>query len=209
MSFYRILAQADEFFTAKIREFGPTHSGVDVNKPSQDIRFDQLTKLIGDPAQEFSIIDYGCGYGALAEYLDRKGFRAKYTGFDISATMIEEADKLSQGSGRRTFTTRESDLTPADYVVASGIFNKKHDVPDEQWRQYMQEIVDRFDRLSRKGFAFDVLTLYSDVDRRRPDLHYADPKYWFDRCKCMYAKHVALLHDYPLWEFTLLVRKQI
>ena len=208
MSFDHILSQADEFFTAKIREFGPNHNGVDVNKPSQDIRFDQVTKIIRDPAAEFSIIDYGCGYGALAEYLDRKGFRARYTGFDVSAAMIEQAAKLST-SNRRTFTTRESDLAPADYVVANGIFNKKQEIADDQWRQYMEEIVDRMDRLSLKGFGFDALTLYSDVERRRRDLHYADPNYWFDRCKRKYARHIALLHDYPLWEFTILVRKQI
>ena len=165
MTFDRILGQVDEFFSAKIREFGPNHRGVDVNKPSQDIRFEQVTKIVRDPAGEFSIIDYGCGYGALAEYLHRKGFRARYTGFDVSAAMIDQAAKLFT-SDRRTFTTKESDLAPADYVVANGIFNKKQDIPDERWRQYMEEIVDRFDRLSLKGFAFDVLTLYSE--RRSP-----------------------------------------
>ena len=208
MSFDHILGQVDEFFTAKVREFGPTHSGVDVNKPSQDIRFEQVTKIIRNPAEEFSIIDYGCGYGALAEYLDRKGYRARYTGFDVSAAMIEEAGKL-YSSPRHNFTNKESDLAAADYVVANGIFNKKQQISDDQWRQYMEEIVERFNHLAIKGFAFDVLTLYSDADRRRPDLHYADPNYWFDRCKRKYAKHVALLHDYPLWEFTILVRKQI
>ena len=209
MSLEHVLGRVDEFFTAKVREFGPSHSGVDWNsQQSQELRFDQVLKIVRDPAEEFSIIDYGCGYGALAEYLDRKGFRARYTGFDVSAAMIDQANKLFAKRGP-TFTARESDLAPADYVVANGIFNKKQDVPDERWRQYMEEIVDRLDRLSLKGFAFDVLTLYSDLDRRRPDLYYADPNYWFDRCKRKYSKHVALLHDYPLWEFTILVRKQI
>ena len=71
----------------------------------------------------------------------------------------------------------------------------------------MEETVDRFDQLSTKGFAFDVLTLYSDPPLRRPDLHYADPLFWFDRCKRKYSRSVALLHDYPLWEFTVLVGK--
>ena len=43
----------------------------------------------------------------------------------------------------------------------------------------------------------------------RPDLHYADPLALFDRCKRRYARDVALLHDYGLWEFTLLVRKTV
>jgi hypothetical protein len=38
-------------------------------------------------------------------------------------------------------------------------------------------------------------------------LYYADPMKLFDHCKKKYSKKVAILHDYPLYEFTLLVRK--
>jgi hypothetical protein len=38
-------------------------------------------------------------------------------------------------------------------------------------------------------------------------LYYADPCALFDLCKRRYSKHVALLHDYGLYEFTILVRK--
>ena len=60
--------------------------------------------------------------------------------------------------------------------------------------------------LGRRGFAFNALTRYSDADRRRPDLYYADPLELFDRCKRTYSRFVALLHDYPLYEFTIVVR---
>ena len=59
---------------------------------------------------------------------------------------------------------------------------------------------------SRRGFAFNLLTSYSDVDRRRPDLYYADPLAYFDHCKRTFSRNVALLHDYGEWEFTILVR---
>ena len=41
----------------------------------------------------------------------------------------------------------------------------------------------------------------------RPDLYYPDPGAVFDRCMRRYSRHVALLHDYGLYEFTILVRK--
>ena len=43
----------------------------------------------------------------------------------------------------------------------------------------------------------------------RPYLYYADPLFLFDYCKKKYSKSVALLHDYGLYEFTILVRKDI
>jgi hypothetical protein len=58
-----------------------------------------------------------------------------------------------------------------------------------------------------RGFAFNCLTAYSDQDKMRPDLHYADPCELFDICKRKYSRNVALLHDYGLYEFTILVRK--
>jgi hypothetical protein len=41
----------------------------------------------------------------------------------------------------------------------------------------------------------------------REDLFYADPCELFDYCKTRFARNVALLHDYGLYEFTILVRK--
>jgi hypothetical protein len=63
------------------------------------------------------------------------------------------------------------------------------------------------DRAGRKGFAFNCLTSYSDPERMRDDLYYGDPCYYFDLCKRLYSPQVSLLHDYGLWEFTIIVRK--
>ena len=41
----------------------------------------------------------------------------------------------------------------------------------------------------------------------RADLYYADPCFLFDYCKRNFAKDVAILHDYSLYDFTLIVRK--
>jgi len=97
---------------------------------------------------------------------------------------------------------------PADYTVASGIFNVRLDRPDDQWRAYLHDTLDVLDRSSRRGFAFNCLTSYSDADKMRAHLYYADPCALFDLCKRRYSRQVALLHDYGLYEFTILVRKQ-
>jgi hypothetical protein len=55
-----------------------------------------------------------------------------------------------------------------------------------------------------------MLTSYSDSGRmaRRPDLYFADPLFYFDYCKRNFSPDIALLHDYGLYDFTVLVRKQ-
>jgi hypothetical protein len=96
-------------------------------------------------------------------------------------------------------------------VIAGSIFNIKFDVTAIAWREHTQEVLRRMYSLCRRAMSFDMLTSYSDPDRMalRPDLYFGDPLFYFDFCKRAFAKDVALLHDYGLYDFTILVRKQL
>jgi SAM-dependent methyltransferase len=205
MTFDSILDAVGRYYSERVREFGATARGVDWNsEESQDLRFAQLARLL--PPTPFSVLDYGCGYGALVEFLERQGRDFDYQGFDISEEMVHRAAH-AHSRGRLRFTTSHQELEPADYVVASGIFNVKLDTSDEEWSEYVLQTVATLDRLGRSGFAFNMLTSYSDPERMRADLYYADPCAIFDHCKRNFSRQVALLHDYGLYEFTILVRK--
>jgi SAM-dependent methyltransferase len=202
----RLRGQARDYYEHKLRAHGATPAGVDWNsQESQELRFALLAHLWREEA-DASILDYGCGYGALADYLRARGHRGAYIGYDVSQAMAEAADRrVTSFTGCRV-TGRREDLVPADYAVASGVFNVKQDADDEAWRTYIWETVADLAALGSRGFAFNALTSYSDDDKRRPDLYYADPLEAFDRCKRTYSRFVTLLHDYPLYEFTLIVR---
>ena len=69
MSYDRIRESVQQYYGEKIKAHGATAQGVDWNSPeSQRLRFVQLLKLV-DRSRCFTINDYGCGYGALADYL--------------------------------------------------------------------------------------------------------------------------------------------
>ncbi len=203
-----LLENVEKYYSEKIIVHGPTARGVDWNsEESQLLRFEQLLKVC-DMSPGFSINDYGCGYGALVTYLHKKGLIFHYHGFDISISMINHAHKLYDGLEDCRFSSDESLLPLADYTVASGIFNVRLQASDDEWRRYIFDTVNKVATLSRRGFAFNMLTTYSDPERRRPDLYFADPLFWFDHCKRNFSRFVTLLHDYPLYEFTILVRKE-
>jgi SAM-dependent methyltransferase len=204
----KIRGDVESYYSEKIEVHGPTAHGVDWNSPeSQRLRFVQLLKLI-DYNQPFTINDYGCGYGALADYLKSEGYAFRYSGFDISPKMIAKANELHAGMQGVAFVSKERDLRKADYTVASGIFNVKLKAATEAWEGYMLRTLAAINGLSKCGFAFNVLTKYSNPEFQRPDLYYADPLFLFDYCKTKFSRFVTLLHDYPLYEFTLLVRKE-
>ncbi len=136
-----------------------------------------------------------------------RGLDVDYRGFDVSERMIDEARRVHGDTGGSTFVTAASELEPADYTVASGVFNLRLEVDDDAWRGYVLDPLADLDRLSLRAFAFNMLTSYSDEDRMRPDLYYGDPSFFFDHCKRAFSRNVALLHDYDLYEFTIVVRK--
>jgi hypothetical protein len=201
------LDQVREYFDKRLQEHGASARGSDWNsEESQNARFDQLLKVI-EGTGPFSLLDYGSGWGALADYLAEKGFTADYYGYDLLESAISQARQVHAGKPGRTFTADEASLPVCDYVVASGIFNFRGAQSFEAWTEYVVSVLDRFQDISRRGFASNFLTKYSDPERMRPDLYYADPLFLFDHCKRNYSRNVALLHDYRLYDFTLIVRK--
>jgi SAM-dependent methyltransferase len=168
------------------------------------VRFAQLLKLI-DWSAAPSLLDYGCGYGALAEQLcgEREDF--SYTGFDLAEDMVEAA-RARIDDRRCAFTSSLDAVATADFAVASGIFNVRLDTADEVWHDYVVQTLDTIASHSERGFAFNMLTRYADPPLMRDELYYADPGRYFRLCKERYSREVALLHDYELYEFTILVR---
>jgi SAM-dependent methyltransferase len=206
---YDILSEVADYYSAKLAEHGTTPRGVDWNgEASQLLRFEQLTKVIRQQGG-FSINDLGCGYGAMIDYLRTKYHDFIYTGCDVSSDMIRAAWSRYTNSRHVQFAVAAAPPTVADYGIASGIFNVRLDRSDSEWQDYVESTLDTLDRTSRQGFAFNCLTSYSDAGRMRDDLYYANPSGLFDRCKRRYSRHVALLHDYGLYEFTILVRKDL
>jgi len=207
----RMLDAVSRYYTDRLERFGPTPAGVDWNSAaSQTLRFSRLLEILVDPADPVrpgSVLDYGCGYGAMADYLDALGHTVEYCGYDVSSAMIRAAEARPAGTMRRTFTADAARLGRADVAVASGIFNVKLDHGADEWEAFAWDTIASLDRLSTRGFAFNMLTSYSDAGRQRPDLFYMDPRVAFDTCKRRFAPRVSLLHDYPLYEFTILVRK--
>ena len=203
-----LLSEVASYYTEKLIDFGETAKGVDWNSSAgQDLRFEQLCKLI-TVERNFSINDLGCGYGALLDYLQKRFSGFTYSGFDVSRKMVETARARYPNLEQVKFEISEIPDDSADFGIASGIFNVRQQRSDGEWLKYIENTLDVLNETSQLGFAFNCLTSYSDEDKMQSHLFYADPCYFFNRCKLRYSRNVSLLHDYDLYEFTILVRKE-
>ena len=196
-----------DYYDEKLSAFGPTPRGVDWNgNESQFKRFEALCSMLPRAiSSEFSIDDYGCGYGAFAQYLDASGFtHVDYLGIDISCAMVAEA--VNVNPGRRFVVGRESPRV-ADYAVASGIFNVALDADRTVWQNHILGTLDLINAATTKGFAFNCLTSFSDKAKMKPHLYYGDPNFLLRHCMKNYSAQASLLQDYGLYEFTIRVKK--
>lgn len=204
----KLLGEVATYYAEKLAKHGDTPRGVDWNgEESQTVRFEQLCKIIDPKTPNFSMNDLGCGYGALLDYLRDRYAACTYLGVDVSNEMINTAAQRHAATEQANFITSAELEHMADYGVASGVFNVRLGRSDAEWFDYLQSTLDVLDRTSSLGFAFNCLTSYSDEDKKRDYLYYADPCRLFDLCKRRYSRQVSLLHDYGLYEFTILVRK--
>ena len=143
--------------------------------------------------------------------LQKKGWKFEYYGVDLIEKMVLAGRESHKGFPNAHFTTDESEVPAVEYLLAGAIFNIKLDTSYEDWQAFVLKTLTRINELGSKGFSFNMLTKYSDADRmaQRPDLFFADPLFFFDFCKRNFSRDVALLHDYGLYDFTILVRKDV
>jgi len=139
----------EKFYTAAIKKYGESSKGVHWNSThSQEKRFEVLLSCIDD--EGFSIVDAGCGFGDLYDYLSREETSFfSYTGLDISPSMVEIAREKTGCEIIECDICRDT-LPQADYYICSGAMN----------------ILSRFDtylfirncyEACTKGFAFNLL----------------------------------------------------
>lgn len=203
------LQKIEAMYSNNLKKMGIDSRSVGWNTETcQKLRFSKLAALI-DSDTPFSVNDLGCGFGSILDFFEKDlGCDVtKYHGYDISKEMLEAArEKLLSYPAEKIDLRQSKELTTSsDYSFVSGTFNVKFDATCEEWKSYISDCLKNLNENSTKGFAFNLLTSY--VDWEEPHLFYGDPLYWFDFCKREFSKKVSILHDYDLWEWTILVKK--
>lgn len=204
----RALAAVQARYSDGVAAHGATPAAVGWHdEGAQQLRFQRLARMLDEhPRDEpATVADLGCGYGALLDHLDARPGPpiARYDGYDLSAGMLAAACKRHTGQARARWIESATLDRDVDYVFVSGTFHVHGGADEAAWAEHVRDTLRALHARARRGLAFNLMTTW--VDWRADELYYGDPAEWFTFCRRELGPAVSLQHDYPLYEWTMIV----
>lgn len=161
---------------------------------SQTIRLEVLCQA-GDMTDR-SVLDVGCGFGDLYDFLRQHFQNVSYQGIDINLLMVEAARARHPEIPFLAMDFGQYAGQPFDYVVASGAFSFK--VSD--YRNFYFSYVKKMFEFSNIAAAFNLLNTEYHIDDET-FATYSIPEVR-DFCSSL-TKNVVFRQDYLQHDFTV------
>ncbi len=169
------------------------------SKRRQDLRFKIVSQI--DDLNHNSVLDLGCGLGALGEFFQKQEIQVDYTGYEIGGRMVNMAKNLRPYLRIKEVDILEDDVQERfDWILSSGVFNLR--LNDN--RAFLEKMLARSFEICELGVGVNMLSTY--VDYQDVELYYARPEEVFALAKTM-TRRVALRYDYMPYEFTVYLYK--
>lgn len=199
------LFEISNFYNDRFNKVGPTIKSVGwKNRKDQELRFQQLLRNI--ELENRTILDFGCGLGDLVPFLQEKRIHFNYIGVDISSNLIEHARKM-YSSPNIEFHVGEiekviaiSKENPIDIILLSGVFSYK----TKHIKKYAKDSISKLYDITNECLTMNFLSKYVDYELDK-NKHYS-PEKMFKHARLI-SKNVNLYSDYPLYEFTIQLKK--
>lgn len=199
MNFENDFKNAIDRYNERLKIYGPTQEALGWGKKGRaNLRFEVL--LSEWNFDNSSLLDFGCGFGDLINYMDAKGIQSfRYTGIDINESLIEIAKSKHPHHTFLCDNILEKRLDEKyDFIVSSGVFN--HMMSDNIF--FIGNCFDIFSKLAVKGFAVNFLS--DKVEYKDQNLYYSSPSDILNLAY-KYSNNVILKNDYMPYEFTIFV----
>lgn len=198
-------------YTVCFDKYGATAQGCNWGEKEpefrQTIRYDKLMAVTEyRKEKQASILDVGCGYGGLYEYMMDKGYDIKYTGIDLCESMIQYASEKNSYAEFICGNFLEYDFkSEYSYVVCNGALTCKFCASITEMEKYVREFIDKMFSLCTVGIVFNVMK--SQVDFMKDTLYYKSPLELLGYCMTMTDSFVVD-SSYPLYEYMIYLYKK-
>lgn len=172
-------------------------------------RCDAMFRAV-EPGKAFSILDVGCGPGFAIAYLEEKfgSDFSSYLGVDISPPLLAAA---RQAFPAYAFEQRDiiAELLPQqsyDHVIINGVITAKFGLSHARMEDFAGQLLKAAWSAARHSLSFNVMSTH--VDWTRDDLFHWPIDSAMDFCVKNLSRHVNILADYGLYEYTVQVFRE-
>ena len=178
------------------------------DRVTQYMRFERIIKPFKDILNEQILFhDFGCGCCDMYEYMLQNEIKTKYSGTEIIQEMIDYAQQKFPDINLYNRDVLKENVTDKYHIVVfSGGLYLPGNIPQEEWRKFVFEIINKMWEMSTVGISFNLLSTYSTY--KNGNLFYIDPNEMFDYCCKNFSRFVSIDQSYPLYEWTISIFKK-
>jgi SAM-dependent methyltransferase len=195
------------YYRDKFEKYGATPKGVDWNGgESQNKRFKVQYEMVKSILSINSrVIDYGCGYGAMATFLQKNSFYGEYTGYDVVEDYIQYASKANSLFPNYRFVSKILNHEKFDILFSSGVF---HVITNKQgsWiSDYVKPTIEHMLSIS------DICVM----NFLKPNPTHFNEGLFFPEINSILGLVTNnqlifdIAEDYGLWEWTIMMRRNM
>lgn len=191
-----------DFYDARVTSHGLSPISVGWKDfAQQKLRFDILTSDID--LNHMKIVDIGCGFGDLANYLISKGIIfQEYIGVEVSKKMLEIAKKNTVTQLNTKYFNADVFKDPmnitVDFALMSGLLNLRQSTNSST--EILRSFLLKIRPIVTEGLVFNLLT--DEVDFEQPHHIHYNPS-TTQLIVREFFKDVSIKKDYGLYEFTV------
>lgn len=198
-------------YSETFNKYGPTPKGVDWGtKSTTELRYYTMFEILdyvelkkGTP----SVLDVGCGYGALWEYAIQNNIKIHYHGIDIVRDMINYAKRkypdIQFVCG--DFMINKS-LNNFDFVICNGILTQKLTCTNEETDLFAKKIIKKMFNICNYGIVFNVMS--TKVNYTVENLFYKSPIELSAWCVEEISHKFIINHSYLPYEYSIYLFKE-
>jgi len=184
-----------------LEKYGYSSKSVGYPKVEPAFRYHILTSIAKFQDGE-TLLDLGCGFGDLYDFLLKYHPNVKYMGVDLNPELISMGKNVHPNADLRVGDILKDDFGVFDWVVGFGIFSYR-------WLETSTEdatkaIIQKMFQIAKKGVSVNFLSSY--VDYMQPMAYHVSPEWAFSFAKTL-SKRVTLRHDYMPYDFSLYIYK--
>jgi len=187
-----------ERYNKRLKKFGVKPKTLGWDKERHFLRYHIL--LSQWTFNNNSLLDFGCGFGDMYNYIQENKLNIIYNGYDINNDLIKEGIKKYQKIKLKSVDFLNSKDYYFDFIVSSGVHNFKI---KDNW-EFIEKTFEKFNRCAKKGFAINFISNKVQKEFKKEHLYYTSPSKILELAY-QFSNKVILRNDYMPFEFTIFI----